>query len=135
VPLRERLGWLASGTLRRLVRATALGVPLAAAATLLGSVPAALAVTDVDQRFAIPHNATPLEAERLIRAKAQFETQSLHQCFDPLPLSCHRPGFVGVGLSLSRLVVASPALLVLACWTRIKLAGTGFRFNLKTVRR
>jgi len=102
VPLRERLGWLASGTLRRLVRATALGVPLAAAATLLGSVPAALAVTDVDQRFAIPHNATPLEAERLIRAKAQFETQSLHQCFDPLPLSCHRPGFVGVGLSLSR---------------------------------
>jgi hypothetical protein len=101
-PLRERLGWLASGPLRRLVRATAVGIPVAVAATLLGSVPAALAVTDLDQRFAIPRNATPVEAERLIHARAQFETQSLHQCFDPLPLSCHRPGFVGVGVALSR---------------------------------
>jgi hypothetical protein len=102
VPIRERLTWLGSGTFRRLVRATALGVPVATAATLMGSVPAALAVTDFDQRFAIPRSATPLEVERLIRAKAQFETPTLHQCFDPLPLSCHRPGYVGVGLSLSR---------------------------------
>jgi hypothetical protein len=102
IPLRERMGWLASGTFRRLVRAAAIGTPIAAMATLLGSVPAALAVTDLDQRWAIPRSASPLEVERLIRAKAQFETPSLHQCFDPLPLACHRPGFVGVGLALSR---------------------------------
>jgi hypothetical protein len=102
VPLRERLDWLASGTFRRLVRAAAIGTPIAALATLLGSVPAALAVTDLEGRWAIPRTATPLEVERLIRAKAQFDAPSLHQCFDPLPLSCHRPGFVGVGLALSR---------------------------------
>jgi hypothetical protein len=102
VPLRERFTWLASGTFRRLVRAAAIGTPVAALATLMGSVPAALAVTDLDERWAIPRTATPLEVERLIRARAQFETPSLHQCFDPLPLICHRPGFVGVGLALSR---------------------------------
>ena len=102
VRLRDRMTWLASGTFRKLVRAAAFGTPIAALATLLGSVPAALAVTDIDARWAIPRTATPLEVERLIRAKAQFETPSLHQCFDPLPLSCHRPGFVGVGLALSR---------------------------------
>ena len=102
ITLRERLRWLASGTAHRLLRAAAVGVPVAALATLLGSVPAALAVTDLEGRWAIPRTATPLEVERLIRAKAQFETPSLHQCFDPLPLSCHRPGFVGVGLSISR---------------------------------
>ena len=102
VPLRERVGWLASGTFARLVRAAAIGTPIAALATLLGSVPAALAVTDFEERWNIPRTATPLEVERLIRAKAQFETPSLYQCFDPLPLSCHRPGYVGVGLSLSR---------------------------------
>ncbi len=102
VPMSERWTWLASGTFRKLVRAAALGTPVAALATLLGSVPAALAVTDFDERWAIPRTATPLEVERLIRAKAQFETPSLHRCFDPLPLSCHQPGFVGVGLALSR---------------------------------
>ncbi len=102
VSLSERLAWLTSGVFRRLVRATAVGVPVAALATLVGSVPAAMAVTDLDQRWTIPRNATPLEVEHLIQAKAQFETPTLHQCFDPLPLSCHRPGFVGVGLALSQ---------------------------------
>jgi hypothetical protein len=102
ISLRERLRWLSSGTAHKLVRAAAVGIPVAALATLFGSVPAALAVTDLNERWAIPHTATPLEVERLIRAKAQFETPSLHQCFDPLPLSCHRPGYVGVGLELSR---------------------------------
>ena len=102
IPMSERMSWLASGAIRKLVRAAALGTPIAALATLLGSVPAALAVTDFEARWAIPRTATPLEVERLIRAKAQFETPSLHQCFDPLPIACHRPGFVGVGLALSR---------------------------------
>jgi hypothetical protein len=102
IAMRERLHWLAAGTAHKLLRAAAIGVPVAALATLLGSVPAALAVTDFDARWAIPRTATPVEVERLIRAKAQFETPSLHQCFDPLPLSCHRSGFVGVGLALSR---------------------------------
>jgi hypothetical protein len=101
-PFRDGVGWLGAGTLRRLVRAAALGTPAAIFATLFGSVPAALAMTDADGRWAIPGNATPVETERLIRAKAQVQAPALHQCFDPMPRSCQRAGYVGVGLSLSK---------------------------------
>ena len=67
------LGWLAEGTAKRLVRAAALGTPVAALATMLGAVPAALALTDNDGRWAIPGNATPLEVEKFIRVKAQLQ--------------------------------------------------------------
>jgi hypothetical protein len=98
----EWLGSLAQSTVKRLVRAAAVGTPLAALATVLGAVPAALAVTENDGRWAIPGNATPLEVEKYIQVKAQLQSPELHQCFDTLPLACQRPGYVGVGLSLAK---------------------------------
>jgi len=37
-----------------------------------------------------------------LRAEAQTQARSLHQCFDVLPISCQHSGYVGVGVSLSR---------------------------------
>jgi hypothetical protein len=91
----------AVGSARRFVPLAGAGVPVAAMATFLGAVPAAMAVSDADMRSSIPDRATPLEIEQHIRAGAQRQARTLHQCFDPLPLSCQRPGFVGVGVSLS----------------------------------
>jgi hypothetical protein len=99
---RDSVDWLAERIAQRLVRAAALGTPVAALVTMLGAVPAAMAVTENDVRWKIPSNASRPEVEQLIRTKAQFESGTLHQCFDNLPLSCQRPGYVGVGLSLSR---------------------------------
>lgn len=101
-PLAEWLSWVAAGPIRRVARSAALGTPIAALATLMGSVQMAHAMTEVEDRFAIPSDATPVQAEQLIRAKAQFQAGALHTCFDPLPLSCQRAGYVGVGLSLSK---------------------------------
>jgi hypothetical protein len=101
-PFRERGRPLAGASVRQLVRAAALGTPIAALATFFGAVPAALAVSDGPGRWAIPANATPLEVERFIRSKAQLQAATLHRCFDSLPLSCQRAGYVGVGLSLSK---------------------------------
>jgi hypothetical protein len=89
-------------TARRFVPLAGMGVPVAAMATFLGAVPAAMAVSDADMRSSIPDRATPLQIEQHIRAGAQRQVRTLHQCFDPLPLACQRPGFVGVGVSLSR---------------------------------
>jgi hypothetical protein len=100
-PFRGRTRWLTAGLARQLLRAAALGTPIAALATFFGSVPAAMAVTDHDARWAIPPTATPLQVEQLIRQKAQIQSFALHECFDPLPLSCQRAGYVGVGISLS----------------------------------
>lgn len=97
----EQFKWVAEAARRRLVRAAAVGTPIAALATAFGAVPAAMAMTD-DGRFSIPESATPLQVERLIRAKAQFQASTLHRCFDPLPVFCQRSGYVGVGLALSR---------------------------------
>jgi hypothetical protein len=101
-PLKEWMLWLATGPIRRLTRSAALGVPVALLATFFGSVPAVYAMTELDTRWSIPADATPAVAQKLIQAKAQFQTSTLHQCFDPLPLSCQRPGYVGVGVSLSK---------------------------------
>jgi len=49
-----------------------------------------------------PKVSTPWEAEKWLRIEAQLQAPSLHQCFDPLPASCQHPGYVGVGVSLSR---------------------------------
>lgn len=107
LPFREWLTWLSSGPIRRVIRSAALGTPIAALTTVMGSVQMANAMTDMDlenvhARWRVPADATPLQAEQLIRARAQFQTGSLHTCFDSLPLTCQRPGFVGVGLSLSK---------------------------------
>ncbi len=53
-------------------------------------------------RSAIPTRATPWEIEKALRAEAQTQARSLHQCFDVLPISCQHSGYVGVGVSLSR---------------------------------
>jgi hypothetical protein len=101
-PLAEWLRWVAAGPIRWVARAAAMGTPVAALATVMGSVQMAHAMTDIEDRFAIPADATPVQAEQLIRAKAQFQAATLHACFDPLPLSCQRAGYVGVGLALSK---------------------------------
>jgi hypothetical protein len=78
-----------------------MATPLAALATVFVSVPEAKAVGEPDGRWAIRSDATRAEVMQLIRARAQVQAPSLHQCFDPLPLACQRPGHVGVGLALS----------------------------------
>ena len=87
---------------RRFVPLAGGAVPLAALATFLGTVPAAMAVSDKDMASSIPSWATPAEIEQHIRRGAQRQARALHQCFDPLPLTCQRPGYVGVGVSLSK---------------------------------
>jgi hypothetical protein len=89
-------------TARRFIPLAGVGVPVAAMATFLGAVPAAMAVSDADMRSTIPDRATPLEIEQHIRAGAQRQARTLHQCFDPLPLACQRSGYVGVVVSLSQ---------------------------------
>jgi len=97
----RRLGAVCD-TLRQSLSAVAMGLPLAVLATALGSTPAVRALTDKDLAPSIAAGATPWEIEQSIRAQAQRQVASLHACFDPMPLACQRPGYVGVGLSLSK---------------------------------
>ena len=69
---------------------------------MLLAVPRGDLLGELDMKSAIPANATPWEIEKMLRAEAQMQARSLHQCFDVLPLECQRPGYVGVGLSLAR---------------------------------
>jgi hypothetical protein len=59
-------------------------------------------ISEADMRSSIPADATPWEIEKLLRVQAQRQSQTLHRCFDVMPLECQRPGYVAVGLSLSR---------------------------------
>lgn len=99
--LRAGAAWVAP-SLRFFRRAALTGIPVAALVTLIDSTPVALAVGEADMRSPIPSGATPWEAERHLRLEAQRQAQSLHQCFDPLPLACHHAGYVGVGLRLAK---------------------------------
>jgi hypothetical protein len=90
------------GAARRFVPLAGMGVPVAAIATMLGAVPAAMAVSEADMKSAISERATPIEIEQHIRLEAQRQVRALHKCFDPLPLACQRPGYVGVGLALAK---------------------------------
>lgn len=101
LPLVERVR-RTFGAARRFVPLAGMGVPVAAIATMLGAVPAAMAVSDADMRSSISDRATPLEIEQHVRDEAQRQVRTLHRCFDPLPLSCQRAGFVGVGVSLTK---------------------------------
>lgn len=74
----------------------------ALAGLLLFAVPAGARLGEADMKSAIPASATPWEIETMLRAEAQMQARTLHQCFDVLPLECQRQGYVGVGLSLSR---------------------------------
>jgi len=77
-------------------------MPAAALVTLLSAVPSAMALSEADMRSSIPSRATQWEVEQHIRSIAQKQVGVLYRCFDPLPLSCQRPGYVGVGLKLSK---------------------------------
>jgi hypothetical protein len=101
IPLVERLR-RGLGAARRFVPLAGMGVPVATIATMLGAVPAAMAVSDADMRSSISDRATPLEIEQHIRSEAQRQVRALHRCFDPLPLACQRPGYVGVGVELAK---------------------------------
>lgn len=89
-------------SLRKSLSVMALGLPLAVLATALGSTPAVRALNDKDLAPAVAADATPWEIEQNLRTQAQRQASSLHACFDPMPLACQRPGYVGVGLSLSK---------------------------------
>jgi hypothetical protein len=84
------------------VRRAAVPVQLAAIVAFLRTVPQAPAFTDADMKSAIPADATPWEVEKMLRQEAQLQARSLHACFDPMPMSCQRAGYVGVGLSLAK---------------------------------
>jgi hypothetical protein len=93
---------LAPGVVRRIARAALLPMELAALASVLCGVPVGAQLGEADMRSAIPTHATPWEIEKLLRAEAQTQARTLHQCFDVVPISCQRSGYVGVGLALSR---------------------------------
>jgi hypothetical protein len=78
--------------------------PIAGAAAIVffHGVPSGALLAEADMKSAIPADATPWEVEKLLRQEAQQQARTLHACFDPLPLTCQHPGYVGVGLSLSK---------------------------------
>ncbi|MES1205147.1 MAG: hypothetical protein ABUS79_04345 [Pseudomonadota bacterium] len=83
-------------------RAAAVGVQLAFVGTLFCAVPSGATIGDRAAHLVAPRITTPWEAEKWLRIEAQIQSRSLHQCFDPLPLACQHPGYVGVGVSLTR---------------------------------
>jgi hypothetical protein len=94
---------LPAGVLRRFTRKALLPLEVAAlASVLLCAVRVGSEIGEADMKSAIPANATPMEAELALRAEAQTQARSLHQCFDVMPISCQKRGYVGVKLSLSR---------------------------------
>jgi len=87
---------------RRYARRSLLPVEVAVVASVVLAVPMTGRLSDADLKSAIPANATPWEVEKMLRSEAQLQARTLHQCFDVLPVECQHPGYVGVGLSLSR---------------------------------
>jgi len=74
---------------------------VAAVGTLLSIIPPPQTIGDRPRAMG-PRITTPWEAEKRLRWEAQEQAASLHQCFDPLPISCQHSGYVGVGVSLNR---------------------------------
>jgi hypothetical protein len=93
---------LPAGALRRFARKALLPLEIAALASVLCAVRVGAQIGEADMRSAIPADATPLEVEMMLRQEAQIQAHTLHQCFDVMPISCQKRGYVGVGLSLSR---------------------------------
>jgi hypothetical protein len=84
------------------VRPTLTVIPLLAVASVLYAAPVGAAIAEADMKSSISPHASPWETEKALRAQAQLQARTLHRCFDVLPLECQRPGYVGIGLSLSR---------------------------------
>jgi hypothetical protein len=91
-----------AGFVRRFARRALLPLELAALASIFCAVPVGAQIGETDMKSAISARATPWEIEKALRAEAQTQARSLHQCFDVLPISCQHSGYVGVGVSLSR---------------------------------
>ncbi|MDZ4695080.1 MAG: hypothetical protein SGI86_08000 [Deltaproteobacteria bacterium] len=77
-------------------------VPLAMLVSFFTASSSPVALLDADLVSAIDPNLTPHAVELQLRKQAQLQAQTLHDCFEPLPLSCHRAGYVGVGLKLAK---------------------------------
>lgn len=92
----------AVGSVRRFARRAFLPLEMAALASVFCAVPVGAQIGEAEMRSAIPSRATPWEIEKALRAEAQTQARSLHQCFDVLPIGCQHSGYVGVGVSLSR---------------------------------
>jgi hypothetical protein len=90
------------GFWRLFSRVAVLGAEVAVVASLFALIPRAVTIDDRAGRIQGPRLTTPWEAEKWLRIEAQSQAASLYQCFDPLPLGCQRPGYVGVGVSLNR---------------------------------
>jgi hypothetical protein len=93
---------LSRALVKRFARPTLTVVQLMAVASFLYAVPVGAAISEADMRSSIPAHASPWETEKALRAQAQSQARTLHRCFDVMPLECQRPGYVGIGLSLSR---------------------------------
>jgi hypothetical protein len=94
---------LPAGVVRRFARKALLPLQAAAlASVLLCAVRVTGPIGDAEMRSAIPSDATPLQVELLLRQEAQVQAGAFHQCFDVLPISCQKRGYVGVKLSLAR---------------------------------
>ncbi|HXJ23236.1 MAG TPA: hypothetical protein VMT03_23680 [Polyangia bacterium] len=93
---------LPGSVVRRFARRAFLPLEIAALASVFCAVPVGAQIGEADMRSAIPLRATPWEIEKALRAEAQIQARSLHQCFDVLPIACQHSGYVGVGVSLSR---------------------------------
>jgi len=94
--------WLSRDSFKLFSRVAVVGVQLALVASLFAIVPKGETIGDRTSHLASPRITTPWEAEKWLRIEAQAQARSLHRCFDPLPLTCQHPGYVGVGVSLSR---------------------------------
>ena len=90
------------GFWRLFSRTAIVGAEIALVMSLFAVIPRSVTIDERAVRLQRPRMATPWEAEKWLRVEAQSQAASLYQCFDPLPLSCQRPGYVGVGVSLTR---------------------------------
>jgi hypothetical protein len=93
---------LPAGFRRAFARRALTPIQLAAVGIFFLTVPLRAPIGETDMKSAIPADASPWDVEKLLREEAQKQARSLHACFDPLPLTCQHPGYVGVGLSLAR---------------------------------
>lgn len=93
---------LPTGFWRPFARRALVPIQLAALVAFLRSVPGGAPLAEADMKSAIPADASPWEVEKLLRLEAQTQARSLYACFDPMPMTCQHPGYVGVGLSLAR---------------------------------
>lgn len=93
---------LPAGVLRRFARKALLPLEIAALASVLCAGRVGAMIGEAEMKSAIPVDATPMEVEMMLRQEAQAQARSLHQCFDVMPISCQKRGYVGVGLSLAR---------------------------------